>query len=221
MLSPAWLGVFVIMYGLVIVSVVLATYFYCRRRMESIIKDASSLVDLTAKKQGLEADIEQCMKSLELKKLEAEGQKQESLREDLAKDLQNVVSAFKQEVTDLTAKKQRLDGEIEQCMKSLDENREEIRKLDGERQKQESLREDLANLSSQVAEEKQKRDEYRKEAEDLQNVISALSQDVERLESGKADQEIKNDVAKEELENAEEDKPIVKLRVVRKHKLRT
>lgn len=152
MLSPAWLGVFVIMYGLVIVSVVLATYFYCRRQMESIIKDASSLVDLTAKKQGLE---------------------------------------------------------------------EELRKLDGERQKQESLREDLASLSSQVAEEKQKRHEYRKEAEDLQTVISALSQDVERLESRKADLELRNDVAKEELENAEKDKPIVKLRVVRKHRLRT
>lgn len=152
MLSPAWLGVFVIMYGLVIVSVVLATYFYCRRQMESIIKDASSLVDLTAKKQGLE---------------------------------------------------------------------EELRKLDGERQKQESLREELASLSIQVAQEKQKRHEYRKEAEDLQTVISALSQDVERLESRKADQELRNDVAKEELENAEKDKPIVKLRVVRKHRLRT
>jgi chromosome segregation ATPase len=134
--------------------------------MESIIKDASSLVDLTAKKQGLEAD-------------------------------------------------------IEQCMKSLDENREELRKLDGERKQQESLRQDLASVSSQVAEEEKKRNEYRKEVEDLQTVISALSQDLERLESGKADQEIKNDVAKEELENAEKDKPIVKLRVVRKHKLRT
>ncbi len=166
MLSPAWLGVFVIMYGLIIVSVVLATYFYCRRQMESIIKDASSLVDLTAKKQGFEAD-------------------------------------------------------IEQCMKSLDENREELRKFDVERKQQESLREDLASLSSQVAEEEKKRDEYRKEAEDPQNVISALSQDLERLESGKADQEIKSDVVEEELENAEEDKPIVKLRVMRKHKLRT
>lgn len=152
MLSPAWLGVFVIMYGLVIVSVVLAIYLYCRRQMESIIKDPSSVVDLAAKKQDLE---------------------------------------------------------------------EELRKLDGERQKQESLREELASLSIQVAQEKQKRHEYRKEAEDLQTVISALSQDLERLESGKAEQEIKNDVAKEELENAEKDKPIVKLRVVRKHRLRT
>ncbi len=152
MLSPAWLGVIVIIYGLVIVSVVLATYFYCRRRIESIIKDASSVVDLAAKKQDLE---------------------------------------------------------------------EELRRLDGERQKQESLREELARLSIQVAQEKQKRHEYRKEAEDLQTVISALSQDLERLESGKAEQEIKNDVAKEELENAEKDKPIVKLRVVRKHRLRT
>jgi hypothetical protein len=37
----------------------------------------------------------------------------------------------------------------------------------------------------------------------------------------KADQEIKNGVAKEALENAEKDKPIVKLRMVKKHKLRT
>ena len=151
MLSPAWLGVFVIMYGLVIVSVVLATYFYCRRQMESIIKDASSLVDLTAKKQGLE---------------------------------------------------------------------EELRKLDGERQKQESLREDLASLSSQIDEEEKKRDEYRKEAKDLQNVISALSQDLESLESEEADRGIEREVAEGQLENAEEDRPLVKLRVVRRHKLR-
>lgn len=102
MLSPAWLGVFVIMYGLVIVFVVLGIYVYCRRRIESIIKDASSVVDLAAKKQGLE---------------------------------------------------------------------EELRKLDAERKQQESLRQEFASLSIQVAQEKQKRDEYRKEATDLQNVI--------------------------------------------------
>lgn len=151
MLSPAWLGVFVIMYGLVIVSVVLAIYLYSRRRMESIIEGASSVVDLAAKKQGLE---------------------------------------------------------------------EELRKLDGERQKQESLREELTSLSIQVAQEKQKRHEYRKEAEDLQNVISALSQDLESLESEEADRGIEREVAGGQLESAEEDRPLVKLRVVRRHKLR-
>ena len=62
---------------MVIVFVVLAIYLYCRRRMEAIIECASSVVDLAAKKQGLEAEIEQCMKSLdenreELRKLDAE-----------------------------------------------------------------------------------------------------------------------------------------------------
>ncbi len=166
MLSPAWVGVFVTTFGLATVFIVLAIYLYCRRRMESIISDASSVVDLAAKKHDLEA-------------------------------------------------------EIEQSMKSIDENREELRKLDSERKQQELLRQEFASLSIQVPQEKQKRDEYRTEAADLQNVVSALKQDRDRLESEKADQEIKNDVAEEELKNAEEVKPIVKLKVVRKHKLRT
>jgi Na+-transporting methylmalonyl-CoA/oxaloacetate decarboxylase gamma subunit len=164
MLSPAWFGVFVTTFGLAIVFLVLAIYVYFRRRMGTIIEDASSLVDLTAKKQGLEA-------------------------------------------------------EIEQCMKSLDENREELRKLDAERKQQESLRQELASLSNQVAEEKQKRDQYRTEVRDVQNVVFAFMQDRDWLESRKAYQEIKSDVAEEELRNAEEVKPLVKLRVVRKHKL--
>lgn len=41
------------------------------------------------------------------------------------------------------------------------------------------------------------------------------------LESEMADLEIKNEVAEEKSKNAEELKPLVKLRVVRKHKLRT
>lgn len=166
MLSPAWFGVFVTTFGLVIVFVVFAIYLYCRRRMESIIEDASSVVDLAAKKQDLEA-------------------------------------------------------QIGQCMKSLDENREELRKLDAERKQQESLRQEVAGLSIQVADEKQKRDEYRREAIEIQNVVSVLMRDRDRLESEMADLEIKNEVAEEKSKNAEELKPLVKLRVVRKHKLRT
>ena len=211
MLATAWYWVFLILLGLIIFLVVLGTCLYFRRRVESIVREASGVADLSSQKQRLDSEIEQCMKSLELKKLEAEREKQESLKQALAKDLQEVVSAFKGEVADLTGKKQGLDSEIEQCLKTLDETREELRKFDGERQKQISLREDLAELSSQVAEEEKKRDEYRKEAEDLRNDISDLKQDLGGLAP---------EAAEEQTGKANGVSPLVKLRRVSKHKLR-
>ena len=164
MLLPVWFWVFLTLFGLVIVLVVSVTCLYFCRRVDSIIKDASSVVDF--------------------------------------KDL-----------------KQRLDGEIEQSKKSLDENRVELRKLESERRRQESLKQELANLSSQVAQEKIKSDEYKKQAEDPHDVISARSQDLDRLKSEEASREIERERSEEQLgfENEEEIRPLVKTRRVRKH----
>ena len=164
MLLPAWLWVLLAASAFVTSVAALATCLSYRRRIESIIKDASS-------------------------------------------------------VADLASKKIRFDAELEQCTKSLDENRKELRKLDSERKQQESLKQELANLSSQVAEAKQKRDEYEKEAADLRDVVSALKEDRDRPESEKEDLEIDGDTSKEPLENSEDVRSIVKLRVVKKHRL--
>ena len=209
----AWLWVFTA-FALVIAFAAIAICLSYRRRIESIVKDAFDVADLASEKVRLEAEIERCKKSLdenleELRKIDADRQKQESLRKELAKDLQNIVSVNKQEVADLTAQKTGLQTETEQYKKSLDENREELRKIDEERQQQELLRKNLDLLSSQVVEEEKKRDEYRKEAEDLGLLMSE-----------KAAQEMERGLSEEQLEYAKDAKLLVKPRIVKKHKLR-
>ncbi len=209
----AWLWVFTA-FALVIAFAAIAICLSYRRRIESIVKDAFDVADLASEKVRLEAEIERCKKSLdenreELRKIDTDRQKQESLREELAKDLRNIVSVNKQEVADLTAQKKDLQTETEQYKKSLDENREELRKIDEERQQQELLRKNLDLLSNQVSEEKKKRDEYRKEAEDLRLLMPE-----------KTDQEMERGLSEEQLEYAENAKLLVKPRIVKKHKLR-
>ena len=134
MLLPVWLWVFTTMFSLFISIAALAVCLSYRRRIESIIKDASSVADLTSKKIHLDAEIDQCMKALdknreELRKLESERQHQESLREELAnlsdqiaqekqkaddyrkeaKDLQKTITDLKQEYDRLNSEK----GELE------------------------------------------------------------------------------------------------------------
>ena len=148
MLLPAWLWVLLAASAFVTSLAALTTCLSYRRRIESVIKDASSVADLASKKIGL-------------------------------------------------------DAELEQCTKLLDENRKELRKQQG------SLKGELAILSSQIAEAKQKRDEYEKEAAELRDVVSALKGDIE----------IDRDTSKEPLENSEDVRSVVKLRVVKKHRL--
>jgi len=122
------------MLALVISILALVVCLSYRRRIESIIEDASSVADLTSKKILLDTEIEQCRKSLdetreELQKLESERRQQESLREELAnlsdqvaqeklkideyrkesEDLQNTVSDLKQEYDCLNSEKAEMD----------------------------------------------------------------------------------------------------------------
>ena len=164
MLLPIWLWVFTTMFALFISIAALAVCLSYRRRIESIIKDASS-------------------------------------------------------VADLTSKKIHLDAEMDQCTKALDKDREELRKLESERQNQESLREELANLSDQIVQEKQKVDKYRKEAEDLQETISDFKQKYDRLNPEKDELETDREMEIVQLMSEEDAMSVVKLRVVKRHML--
>jgi len=97
-----------------------------------------------------------------------------------SKRFRNAIEDY-DDIADLAAKKVQLDAEINQCQKWLDENREELLRLDVERQEQERVRQDLANLENQAAQKQQEVDDFRKETNDLQNVVTVLAQDRERL----------------------------------------
>ncbi len=113
-----------------------------------------------------------------------------------------------EDVADLAAKKERLEAEINQCQDWLKNNREELLRLDVERKQQEELRQELASLQMKAAQEQQKVDDLSKESTILQNVISTLVEDRDRIANeitagkGLLDQ-TQNDIirAKVEIEN--------------------
>ena len=105
---------------------------------------------------------------------------------------------------DLAARKDQLEAEIEQSLRWLENNREELLKRDAERIQQEKDRQGLANLQTELAQKEQNVDELRRDASELQNVVSFLSKDRDRLESEKVDFENKKEVAKEKAHTAEQ-----------------
>lgn len=146
---PALLWAIITGISLIVVLLALGIYLWYRRRVEAVVSDASKVAELAAKKDQLEA-------------------------------------------------------EIEQCRKWLEDNREELLKLDAERRQQELLRQELADHSIKLAQEEQKLAEIRKEATDLQNVVSTLAQDRDRLDGEKATLERKKAEADAGAKVAEE-----------------
>jgi len=113
-----------------------------------------------------------------------------------------------EDVGDLAARKVQLESEINHCQDWLDRNREELLRLDVERQEQERVRQDLANLENQAARKQQEVDDCRREANDLQNVVTVLAQDRDRLtEDAKTlKEEIKSlEGEKQDFERANQD----------------
>ncbi len=107
-------------------------------------------------------------------------------------------------VADLSAQKDQLEAEIEQSLRWLENNREELLKRDAERIQQEKDRQEFVNLQTELAQKEQNINELRREASNLQNVVSSLSKDRDRLESEKVDFENKKEVAKEKAHTAEQ-----------------
>ena len=107
-------------------------------------------------------------------------------------------------VAGLAAMKNKLDAEIEQSLRWLENNKEELLKLEAERMQQEKDRQELASLQTELAQKEQNVDKLIREASDLQNVVSSLSKDRDRLESEKVDFEKKRGEANGQANAAEE-----------------
>ena len=123
----------------------------------------------------------------------------------------NALDKDEKTVAGLAAMKNKLDAEIEHCLKWLDAHREELLKLDDQRKEQLALEQELAKLLTELAQKEQNVDRLRREASELQNVLSSFSKDrdglekdCDRLESEKVDFEKKRDKANEQAKAAEE-----------------
>ena len=109
-------------------------------------------------------------------------------------------------VADLSARKDQLEAEVEQSLRWLENNREELFKRDAERIQQENDRQELGKLQTELAQKEQIVDKLSRGASELQNVVSSLSNDRDRLKSEKIDFEKKRDRANEQANAAEENK---------------
>ena len=109
-------------------------------------------------------------------------------------------------VADLSARKDQLEAEVEQSLRWLENNREELLKRDAERIQQENDRQELGKLQTELAQKEQIVDKLSREASELQNVVSSLSNDRDRLKSEKVDFEKKRDRANEQANAAEKNK---------------
>jgi hypothetical protein len=93
------------------------------------------------------------------------------------------VIADAQDVSELAAARDRYISEIEQARAWQGEAREELLKMDAEREAQERLRLELNQAELAAGEAEQKADEARKEALELQHAVTALSDDRDRLKT--------------------------------------
>lgn len=89
------------------------------------------------------------------------------------------------DIAELAQRKIQLEAEIDQATNWLSSNKEELLRLDAERQQQEIIRQDLSNLQIKAAEEQQKVSDLIKETNNLQNVVTVLAQDRDRLSQEK------------------------------------
>jgi peptidoglycan hydrolase CwlO-like protein len=109
-------------------------------------------------------------------------------------------------LANLAAQKKHLEADIEQCRNWLRDNREELLRQDTERQEQERLRQELATLQMECEQVEQRRDNVRTEAGDLQNVVSTLVQDRDRLLAEKEALNEEKDQAETATKAAEEER---------------
>ena len=92
-----------------------------------------------------------------------------------------------QDVANLAAKRDLYVAEIAQAMKFKEESRDELLRLESERQLQESLRQDVTQLELAKSDAEQKAEEARREALESQHAVTALAEDRDRLTRGIAE----------------------------------
>ena len=209
MLSPASLWISVTIVAMVIALIGLAIGISSRGRMDAI----------TRKTENLAKDIDQCRNSLNRERERVERIESELQRRKEAGEILNKISALKQNVAELEARKQELEAEIKAQEKLHHEHREELKRVESERRQQESLRQKLAELAEQVAQEGKKRDDYIKEVTELQNAVSSLNSEHARLESEIVELRINRDIEEEVSKCGERAECVIKRRVIRKHSL--
>jgi len=88
-----------------------------------------------------------------------------------------------QDLADLAALRDRYAAEIAQARSWLSDNKEELLKLDAEREAQERLRQELNQQELATAEAQKNVEDSRKEVLDLQHAVTSLADDRQRLQA--------------------------------------
>jgi hypothetical protein len=110
------------------------------------------------------------------------------------------------DVSDLAAARDRYAAEIDQAKAWQAEAREELLRLEAERETQERLRLELNQSEMAAAEAEQKAEEARREALELQHAVTALADDRERLHREIEEGSQSASTIREDLQRLEEEK---------------
>jgi len=93
------------------------------------------------------------------------------------------VTGDAKDIASLAAARDQYQAEIEQAKAWQSQAREELLRLDAEREAQERLRMELAQAEMAASEAEQKADEKRTEAQELQQAVAALADERDRLQN--------------------------------------
>lgn len=85
------------------------------------------------------------------------------------------------DIAQLAARKNLLQGEVEQCQRWLEENRERLLQMDARVQEMNRLEQELADLQTRLAQTEEQVEERDRELRDMQNAVSGLAEDRNRL----------------------------------------
>ncbi|MHA7836841.1 MAG: McrB family protein, partial [bacterium] len=86
-----------------------------------------------------------------------------------------------QDISDLAAERDRYRAEIDQALEWQSNARDELLRLEAEREEQERLRGEIQTKAAELADAEQTADDRRKEVLDLQHAVTALAKDRDRV----------------------------------------
>jgi hypothetical protein len=163
---PTTIWIFAAALAIILVLFSFAHYLYYQRRMKALIEDSVNAAELAAKKENLQADVNELRNWLdkqrdELNRVKAEREEQERLRallDDLAQ--KGAVQDQKNEV--LRKEVGELENQRHFATQTLEKLSQEVGNLEAQRGEAASLREDLRQLQKKM-------DDAQKTTENLAN----------------------------------------------------
>ncbi|GBE53934.1 chromosome partition protein Smc [archaeon BMS3Bbin15] len=191
-------------FSLIIILLALGMYLWYQKRTAAVIEDASSVAELAAKREQLEADISQARQwrrdnNEELQKIDAERKLQEMLRQELVNTQMQLVQD-EQKVTEA----RRETSDLQNAVAALSQDRDRIENEKSEFEKATNDAEKKAAVMEQLV---QKR---RSEMEDVNSELKEKRNELSDINRIVTDLQLRKDSLSDEINNKETNISVLK-----------